>query len=49
MRNSSGRDIAQLKLPGDESGILRMDNPRYDAVMEAVDRFIADFQDKLKD
>ena len=31
------------------SVILRMDNPRYDAVMEAVDRFIADFQDKLKD
>ena len=31
------------------SVILRKDNPRYDAVMEAVDRFIADFQDKLKD
>lgn len=31
------------------SVILRKDNPRYDAVMEAVDRFIADFQDKLKE
>lgn len=28
--------------------ILRRDNPRYDAVMEAVDRFISDFQDKQK-
>ena len=31
------------------SVVLRKDNPRYDAVMEAVDRFIDDFQDKLKD
>jgi len=29
------------------SVILRKDNPRYNAVMEAVDRFIADFQDKI--
>lgn len=28
--------------------ILRKDNPRFDVVMEAVDRFISDFQDKLK-
>ena len=31
------------------SVVLRKDNPRFDAVMEAVDRFVADFQDKLKD
>ena len=30
------------------SVIMRNDNPRFDAMTEAIDRFIEDFQDKLK-
>jgi hypothetical protein len=28
--------------------IMRNDNPRFMAMTEAIDRFVADFQDKLK-
>ena len=28
--------------------IMRNDNPRFEAVSEAIDRFVADFQDKLR-
>ena len=28
--------------------IMRNDNPRFEAMNEAVDRFIEDFQDKLR-
>ena len=30
------------------SVIMRNDNPRFEAVSEAIDRFVADFQDKLR-
>lgn len=30
------------------SVIMRNDNPRFEAMSEAIDRFIQDFQDKLK-
>lgn len=30
------------------SVIMRNDNPRFEAMTEAIDRFIQDFQDKLK-
>ena len=30
------------------SVIMRNDNPRFDAMIEAMDRFILDFQDKLR-
>ena len=32
----------------DEIGHLRNDNPRFAAMTEAIDRFIEDFQDKLR-
>ena len=30
------------------SVVMRIDNPRFDAMNEAIERFIQDFQDKLK-
>jgi hypothetical protein len=30
------------------SVIMRNDNPRFEAMKEAIDRFIQDFQDKLR-
>lgn len=30
------------------SVIMRIDNPRFEAMTEAIDRFIEDFQDKLR-
>jgi len=30
------------------SVIMRNDNPRFQAMNEAIDRFIEDFQDKLR-
>jgi len=27
---------------------MRNDNPRFEAMTEAIDRFVEDFQDKLK-
>ena len=30
------------------SVIMRNDNPRFDSMNEAIDRFIQDFQDKLR-
>ena len=30
------------------SVVMRNDNPRFDAMNEAIERFIQDFQDKLK-
>lgn len=30
------------------SVIMRNDNPRFEAMTEAIDRFVEDFQDKLK-
>ena len=30
------------------AAIMRIDNPRFNAMTEAIDRFIEDFQDKLK-
>lgn len=30
------------------SVIMRNDNPRFKAMMEAINRFVEDFQDKLR-
>ena len=30
------------------SVVMRNDNPRFEAMTEAIERFIQDFQDKLK-
>ena len=30
------------------SVVMRNDNPRFEAMNEAIERFIQDFQDKLK-
>ena len=54
--NSLGKDLYHLRslsIKIDEteyfsSVIMRNDNPRFDSMNEAIDRFIQDFQDKLR-
>ena len=54
--NSLEKDLFHLRnmsiaIDGTEyfaSVIMRNDNPRFEAMTEAIDRFIEDFQDKLK-